>query len=201
MTQMIFTRARRAVLLAGAAALALTACQQADAPADDQTSETAMDAPAPHTDLVARAQGLEAPTPEARPVTIEQLGRTRTDEFAWLRDDNWQEVMRDPSVLRQDIRDHLEAENAYYNAVMEPLSGLEERLYSEMRGRIKEDDASPPEKDGPWFYYTRYREGGQYPVYARRPAGVAGGVAIEGGVVVDVAAANRERGVFTCVRG
>ncbi|MEQ8406484.1 MAG: S9 family peptidase [Oceanicaulis sp.] len=182
---MIFTRARRAVLLAGAAALALTACQQAAAPADDQTSETAMDAPAPHTNLVARAQGLEAPTPDARPVTIEQLGRTRTDEFAWLRDDNWQQVMRDPSVLQADIRAHLEAENAYYNAVMEPLSALEDRLYSEMRGRIKEDDASPPEKDGPWFYYTRYREGGQYPVFARRPAGANGEISGEEQIIFD----------------
>ncbi|MFW6299917.1 MAG: S9 family peptidase [Oceanicaulis sp.] len=196
MTHMPFTRARRAVLLAGAAALALTACQQADAPADDQIPETAMDATTPQTDLVARAQGLEAPTPEARPQTIEQLGRTRTDEFAWLRDDNWQEVMRDPSVLRQDIRDHLEAENAYYNAVMEPLSGLEDRLYSEMRGRIKEDDASPPEKDGPWFYYTRYRQGGQYPVFARRPAGGDGQIAGEEQIIFDGDAEGGELAYF-----
>jgi len=187
MTQTLLTRARLAVLLAGAAALALTACQEADAPADDQTTETdtAMDASNQPTDLIARAVSLEAPTPEARPLTIEQLGRTRTDEFAWLRDDNWQQVMRDPSVLESDIRAHLEAENAYYNEVMEPLSGLEDRLYAEMRGRIKEDDSSPPEKDGPWFYYTRFREGGQYPVFARRPANDDGAISGDEQIIFD----------------
>ncbi|XBQ15010.1 MAG: S9 family peptidase [Oceanicaulis sp.] len=173
--------ALRAVLLAGAGVAALAACDTASAPSETTETDIAMDATADTqpSDLIARARGIEAPTPEARPQTIEQLGRTRTDEFAWLRDDNWQEVMRDPSVLRQDIRDHLEAENAYYNAVMEPLTALEERLYTEMRGRIKEDDASPPEKDGPWFYYTRFREGGQYPVFARRAAGEDGPVGDE----------------------
>ncbi|MEM6900689.1 MAG: hypothetical protein AAF583_13055 [Pseudomonadota bacterium] len=42
---------------------------------------------------------------------IDQLGRTRTDPYHWLKDENWQAVMRDPSVLRQDVRDYLEAEN------------------------------------------------------------------------------------------
>jgi oligopeptidase B len=187
MTQTPLTRVRLAFLLAGAAMLALTACQEASEPADDQTTETdtAMDASNQPTDLIARALSLEAPTPEARPLEIEQLGRTRTDEFAWLRDDNWQQVMRDPSVLDGDIRAHLEAENSYYNAVMEPLSGLEDRLYAEMRGRIKEDDSSPPEKDGPWFYYTRYREGGQYPVFARRPAGEDGAISGEEQIIFD----------------
>lgn len=114
----------------------------------------------------ARAQ--TPPRAEKRPVTIEQLGRVRTDEYAWLRDDNWQEVMRNPSVLRDDIRAHLEAENAYTAAVMEPTRELQEELFQEMRGRIKEDDSTVPLPDGPFEYYARYREGGQYPVFARR---------------------------------
>ena len=93
----------KAALLAGAALIALAACSQ---PASDSaattTEQTMTDTSA--QDLIARAQTLEAPTPEQRPEEIEQLGRTRTDEFSWLRDANWQEVMRDPSVLRQDIR-------------------------------------------------------------------------------------------------
>ncbi|MGX6647373.1 S9 family peptidase [Maricaulaceae bacterium MS644] len=185
-------------MLVGAAALALTACQEAGAPADDQTTETdtAMDASNQPTDLIARAVSLDAPTPEARPLVIEQLGRTRTDEFAWLRDDNWQQVMREPSVLDADVRAHLEAENTYYNAVMEPLSGLEDRLYAEMRGRIKEDDSSPPEKDGPWFYYTRFREGGQYPVFARRPAGEDGTISGEEQIIFDGDAEGAESEYF-----
>ena len=174
----------KAALLAGAALIALAACSQ---PASDSaattTEQTMTDTSA--QDLIARAQTLEAPTPEQRPEEIEQLGRTRTDEFSWLRDANWQEVMRDPSVLRQDIREHLEAENAYYNEVMEPLSGLETRIYEEIRGRIKEDDESPASRDGDWYYSSRYREGGQYPVFVRRATGENGEMAGEEVIIFD----------------
>ena len=136
-------------------------------------------------DLIARAVGIDAPTPEQRALEITQHGETRVDEFAWLRDDNWQEVMREPDVLDADIRTHLEAENDYYQAVMEPLSALGDRIYGEIRGRIKEDDASSPSKDGPWFYYTRYREGGQYPVFARRPANADGEISGEEQIILD----------------
>ncbi|MBU6358383.1 MAG: hypothetical protein KJS79_16900, partial [Rhodospirillales bacterium] len=56
------------------------------------------------------------PTPPAaarKPVRIEQLGRVRTDDYAWLRDANWQAVLRDPAALDPEIRAHLVAENAY----------------------------------------------------------------------------------------
>lgn len=176
----------KAALLAGAALIALSACSQPAADSAATTTENSMnDTSAPAQDLIARAQEIAAPTPEERPVEIEQLGRTRTDEFAWLRDDNWQEVMREPSVLDADIRAHLEAENAYYTEVMAPLTGLEERLYNEMRGRIKEDDESPASRDGDWYYYARYREGGQYPVYARKATGENGEMAGEEVIIFD----------------
>ena len=62
------------------------------------------------------------PVARIEPKTIEQLGRTRVDNYAWLKDDNWQQVMRDPSVLRTDVREYLDAENAYREAVMALLS-------------------------------------------------------------------------------
>jgi oligopeptidase B len=105
---------------------------------------------------------------------IEQLGRARIDPYAWLKDDNWREVMRDTSRLRADIRTHLEAENAYTDAALEaPTAALQDELFEEMRARIKENDSSVPAIDGPWAYYRRFREGGEYPVFARRPAGLA----------------------------
>ena len=133
------------------------------------TADAAADT-APGMTLITRAQSLTGPAAEQRPVEIEQLGRTRIDEFAWLKDENWQEVMRDPSVLDPAIRAHLEAENAHYQNVMAPLEAFNERLFQEMRARIKEDDSSVPERDGPWYYSVRYREGGQYPVYVRHRA-------------------------------
>ena len=112
---------------------------------------------------------LDAPTAEKRPLEIQQHGITRVDNYGWLRDNNWQEVLRDPTVLRADVRAHLEAENAYYEAMTADLAPLRETLFSEMRGRIQEDDSTVPSPDGDWAYFRRYREGGDYPVYVRTP--------------------------------
>jgi len=123
------------------------------------------------------ASMTETPTPPVariEPKTIEQLGRTRIDNYAWLKDDDWQQVMRDPSVLKPDIRAYLDAENAYREAVMAPTAELQERIYREMRGRTKEDDSSVPAPDGPWEYYRRFETGAQHPIYARRPRGSEG---------------------------
>ena len=111
------------------------------------------------------------PLAERRPVTIEQLGETRVDAYSWLKDDNWQAVMKDPSVLQDDIRAYLEAENAYTKERLEtPTEALRDTLFKEMRGRIKEDDSSVPAVDGPYAYFTFYRTGGEYGVVARKPA-------------------------------
>ena len=127
---------------------------------------------------------MASPPPIAprKPATFPALhGRRRTDDYAWLKDENWQQVMRDPAVLRADIREYLEAENAYKDAVLAPTEALRATLFEEFRARIREDDASVPAKDGAWEYYQRYREGGQHPVVCRRPAGEPAGGAGEGG--------------------
>ncbi len=114
------------------------------------------------------------PTPPAarhEPVTFEQLGRTRVDDYAWLRDPDYFDMVRDPTLLRADIREHLEAENKYTREMMGSAEALQERIFQEMRGRTKEDDSSVPVPDGPWEYYRRYEIGQQYPIYARRPRG------------------------------
>ncbi len=108
-----------------------------------------------------------APKADIRPVTDTHHGITRTDNYAWLRDTDWREVMRDPDVLDGDIRAYLEAENAHTAATLKPLDALRETLFGEMKGRIKEDDASVPTADGPYAYYTRYKEGAQHPVFCR----------------------------------
>ena len=115
------------------------------------------------------------PVAPRKPTDLPALhGRRRTDDYAWLKDEHWPQVMRDPAVLRADIREYLEAENAYKEAMLEPTRALRATLFEEFRGRIREDDASVPEKDGAWAYYHRYREGGQHPVMCRRPTGAAG---------------------------
>jgi oligopeptidase B len=88
-----------------------------------------------------------------------------------MKDDNWQAVLRDPSRVKPEIREHLEAENAYLKAVLAPTEALQQTLFEEMRGRLKEDDSSVPSPDGPFDYLSRYEPGAQHPRHVRRPRG------------------------------
>jgi oligopeptidase B len=84
-------------------------------------------------------------------------GETRTDEYAWLRDKG------DPRVIA-----HLEAENAHTTAVMKPTEALQETLYGEMLGRIKQTDLTVPYRKHGYYYYSRTEEGKQYPISCRK---------------------------------
>ncbi|MEM6461291.1 MAG: S9 family peptidase [Pseudomonadota bacterium] len=111
----------------------------------------------------------QAPVAQKRPTSDTRHGIERTDDYAWLRAENWQEVFKDPSVLDPDIRAYLEAENAYQKEAMADTGQLQEELFAEMKGRIKEDDASVPSPDGPFAYGTAFVTGGEQPRYFRVP--------------------------------
>ncbi len=96
-------------------------------------------------------------------------GVTITDDYAWLKDEKWQEVLRDPSLLDPEIRAYLEAENAYAEERLRPTQALQKALVAEMRGRIKEDDSGVPTPDGPFAYLWKFREGGQHQQIGRMP--------------------------------
>ena len=106
---------------------------------------------------------LQAPVAEKRVQTDTRHDIERSDEYAWLRADNWQEVFKDTSVLDADIRGHLEAENAYAMAQMADTEDLQKTLFEEMKGRIKEDDESVPAPHGPYCYGSSFVTGGQQP--------------------------------------
>ncbi|GAC1332892.1 MAG: S9 family peptidase [Beijerinckiaceae bacterium] len=108
-----------------------------------------------------------APRPERRPQRRSVHGIELVDDYAWLRADNWQEVLRDPAALPADIARHLKAENAYADDVLAPTKDLQAELVRELRGRIKEDDAQVPWPDGPFEYFARYRPGGQQEIFCR----------------------------------
>ncbi|MCM2402881.1 S9 family peptidase [Rhizobium sp. S153] len=110
-----------------------------------------------------------APSAAKKPVTDTRHGITRTDDYAWMRADNWQAMFKDPSLLDAELRKHLEAENAYMEAAMADTKDLQKVLFAEMKGRIKEDDSSIPMKDGPYAYGTAFVTGGEQPRYFRIP--------------------------------
>jgi len=110
-----------------------------------------------------------APIAPRRPHTFTTHGISVTDDYAWLKDEKWQDVLRDPSILGADIRTYLEAENDYTDSLLGHTAPLQKKLVAEMRGRIKEDDSSVPSPDGPFAYFRKFREGGQHEIFARMP--------------------------------
>ena len=99
------------------------------------------------------------PVAAIKPFAIESPNGSRIDDYYWLRDD----TRSNPEVLA-----YLAAENAYKDAMLAHVEPLEDKLYDEIVGRIKQDDASVPYRRNGWWYYRRYELGQEYPVYARR---------------------------------
>lgn len=91
----------------------------------------------------------------------------KRDDYQWLKDDNWQAVLHDPKLLKQDIRDYLVAENDYAAEMMADTKTVQEKLFGELKGRIKEDDSSVPTPDGKYLYFSSHIKGGQYPLLKR----------------------------------
>ena len=111
--------------------------------------------------LSALAQAQSAPVP---PVAAEKSYTVkgpvdRSDPYYWLRDDS----RKNPEMLA-----YLNAENAYADVMLAPLKPLQEQLFKEIIGRIKQDDSSVPVRDRGYYYYTRFAAGADYPVIARK---------------------------------
>lgn len=109
------------------------------------------------------------PIAEQRAYSYSRHGITIEDPYHWLKDESY------PVIDDEDVLDYIKAENAWFEAAMEPHKALVEGLFTEMRARIKEDDSSVPQKDGDYLYWSEYEEGAEYRKYYRRP--VAGGEA------------------------
>jgi oligopeptidase B len=105
----------------------------------------------------ASTQELRPPMAAVRPHRLELHGHVRVDPYYWLRE------RENPEVIR-----YLEAENAYTDAVMAHTVPLQERLFQEIVGRIKQTDLSVPYRERSYYYYTRFEEGKNYPIYARK---------------------------------
>ena len=97
------------------------------------------------------------PMAEKRPAELESHGDVRIDDYYWLNE-------RD----NPDVIAYLNAENAYADSVLAESPGLQQRLIDEMTARIKQEDVSAPYRHGDYFYYRRYDEGKEYPIYCRR---------------------------------
>ncbi len=132
---------------AGALAALMTSAVSADTH-EDQSSVTAT-----------------PPIAEKREHTYTHHGITISDPYDWLYDKSY------PEIDDEDVLDYVRAENAYFEAQMEPQAGLTEALFTEMRGRIKEDDSTVPQRMGEHLYWSEFEEGAQYRKHYRRAVG------------------------------
>lgn len=100
---------------------------------------------------------------------IEQLGYQRTDTYAWLKDENWQEVLHNPKCLKKGIETYLIQENSYTERYLEQTKPLQEELFQSMKDRLVAKDSSSELEDGDWIYLSRYEESNEYKTYYRKP--------------------------------
>ena len=159
-------RNTRTITIPSILLLALCACRAPDA------AEEAGSIPRP-------------PVAKVVPERLETHGDVRVDDYHWLRQ------REDPEVIA-----YLEAENAYTRALMAPTEGLQEELYQEMVGRVRQDDSTVPWALGDYLYYTRYEEGKQYPLHCRRK----GSMDAPEEVLLDVEAMAPGQGYFSVGR-
>ena len=127
----------------------------------------ALASPSVVNESASMSQPTKPPIAEQRPYSFERHGVTIQDNWHWLKDEGY------PKVDDADVIAYLEAENRWFEAQMKPHAGLADTLFEEMKGRIKEDDSSVPQKDGDWLYWVEFETGAQYKKWYRKP--VTGG--------------------------
>jgi oligopeptidase B len=103
------------------------------------------------------ADVLEPPVARKAPKSVTMFGDTRVDNYGWIRE-----------KTSPDVIAHLEAENAYADALLKKYEPLQKKLYDEMLGHIKQTDVNVPYRKGDYFYYSRTEEGKQYSIFARK---------------------------------
>jgi oligopeptidase B len=107
-------------------------------------------------------EAVAAPVAEKKPKELTAHGDVRIDNYYWMND----YFKQGPDST--NVVDYLKAENAYVDTMMAATKKFQEDLFKELKGRIKEKDESVPYKDNGYWYYTRFEEGKQYPVYCRK---------------------------------
>lgn len=105
---------------------------------------------------------------------FKESGGSRVDNYYWMKLSDEQKNATTKDEQTQKVLNYLNAENDYLKAKMKDSEGLQEKIYTEIIGRIKQTDESVPYQDNGYWYYTRYEEGQEYPVYCRKAGSLQG---------------------------
>lgn len=111
---------------------------------------------------------IKAPIAEKQPKELKEHGNTRIDNYFWMRLSDAQKNAEEKDEQTKKVYDYLNAENSYFEKMTADTKDFQEKLFQEMKGRIKEDDQSVPYKNNGYFYITRFEKGQQYPIYSRK---------------------------------
>jgi oligopeptidase B len=112
--------------------------------------------------------GIEAPVAEKKAEELTIHGDTRIDDYYWMMLSDAQKEAKDPDEQTKKVLDYLNAENAYREHMMAHTDSFQNRLFEEIKGRIKQTDMSVPYKENGYYYITRYEEGKEYAIHTRR---------------------------------
>jgi len=113
-------------------------------------------------------EDIKPPVADKVATELEKHGDVRIDNYYWMRLTDEQRNDKTPDEHTQKVLDYLNAENDYFDKKMGHTEKFREDLFQEMKSRIKEDDESVPYKENGYFYITKYKTGGQYPIYSRK---------------------------------
>ena len=125
----------------------------------------------------ALTQPTSPPVAEKRDHSYTHHGITISDPYNWIEDQSY------PEIDDEDVLDYVKAENAWFEAKMAPHQALTDELFEEMKGRIKEDDSTVPQRRGDFLYWSEFEEGAEYRKYYRKPA--AGGSDAKAQLILD----------------
>lgn len=111
---------------------------------------------------------VKPPTAEKVPFELAAHGNKRTDNYYWMKLSDAQKNAEQKDEQTQKVLNYLTSENDYLKAKLKHTEGFQEKLYNEIVGRIKQTDESVPYKDNGYWYYNRYEQGQEYPIYCRK---------------------------------
>lgn len=114
------------------------------------------------------SQFTAPPVAEKSDSVLSMHGHTRIDQYFWMRLSDEQKMAAKPDAQTQKVYDYLNAENDYTNMVLQSTNDLQDKLFDEIVGRIKQTDESVPYFKNGYWYYVRYEEGKEYPIYCRK---------------------------------
>jgi oligopeptidase B len=122
----------------------------------------------PSTSKEVAAPAIKAPVAEKVPKELETHGNKRVDNYYWMKLSDAQKNAEQKDEQTQKVINYLTAENDYLKENLKHTEAFQEKLYNEIVGRIKQVDESVPYKDNGYWYYNRYEEGQEYPIYCRK---------------------------------